>query len=183
MSGPRRHRRHRDHSAGYAYAWGAAWPTLAGCWRWSRCIFAVRRGLPVGHRSAGLWVYDADTERFALSRYGRDILWHQLGVLTAYAGFWSGQRFAGGGAAVAVGTHGALPTRRAAHSAMTPVELPPMPWSAGRRGAAVAAAGAASAPRGLRAGAAASPCPVCRGAIRPRRPDAAPDAGDQPWAR
>lgn len=134
MSGPQAPQTSPRPQRRLRYAWGAAWPTLAGVLAVVALyllLFGADFLLGIDLRVFG--VYDADTERFALSRYGRDILWHQLGVLVAYAGFGlvSGSLVAG--LLWLWERTGALPTRRAAHSALTPVELPPMPWSAGRR--------------------------------------------------
>lgn len=116
--------------------WGAGWPWLAGVLSvvLAYCLlFGIDFLFGVDLRVFG--VYDADTERFALSRYGRDIVWHQLGVLAAYASL---------GLVVGLLTAvvltlwertGILPHRRRVNSAMTPVELPPTPWSASRRAA------------------------------------------------
>lgn len=78
-------------------------------------------------------VYDAGIERLVFSRYGRLLAFHQARILAAYAV-----------AGVTVGLlsqlliflwerSGVWPRRRPAHSAATPVDLPPMPWPLGRR--------------------------------------------------
>jgi arylsulfatase A-like enzyme len=116
------------------YAWGAVWPTLAGVLSVVALyllLFAADFLFGTDLRVFG--VYDADTERFALTRYGRDIIWHQLTVLAAYAGFGLVSGLAAAALLSLWERSGALPQRRAANSAMTPVELPPTPWSATRR--------------------------------------------------
>lgn len=115
-------------------AWGASWPWLAGVLS-VVVAYSLLFGMDFlfGADLRVFGVYDADTERFALTRYGRDIVWHQLRVLGTYAGIG----LTNGVLIAAVLTlwerAGVLPHRRAAHSAVTPVELPPTPWSASRR--------------------------------------------------
>lgn len=78
-------------------------------------------------------VYDADTERFALSRYGRLIAWHQARVFATYVALGA---ISGGAIALLLTLwerSGVWPRRHRAHSASTPVHLPPSPWSASRR--------------------------------------------------
>ncbi len=134
MSGPRAPQTSPQRARRLRYAWGAIWPTLAGVLAVTGLyllLFGVDFLFGTDLRVFG--VYDADTERFALTRYGRDLIWHQLTVLAAYAGLGvlHGSLIA---ALLSLWERtGALPARRAAHSAMTPIELPPSPWSARRR--------------------------------------------------
>lgn len=115
-------------------AWGAGWPTLAGVFSVvvAYCLlFGIDFLFGADLRVFG--VYDADTERFALSRYGRDIVWHQLRVLASYAGIGLLCGLLTAAVLTLWERAGVLPQRRPTNSAMTPVELPPTPWSASRR--------------------------------------------------
>lgn len=134
MAGPMRADRQRHVGGRLRDAWSAAWPTLAGALSVVAAyvlLFGIDFLFGADLRVFG--VYDADTERFALTRYGRDIVWHQLGLLAAYAGIGAVSGLGIQGVLTLWERSGALPHRRPANSAMTPVELPPTPWSVGRR--------------------------------------------------
>lgn len=77
-------------------------------------------------------VYDADTERYALSRYGQAILWHQAKILGVYL---SMGLLVGSLAQLLIGAWQASGAWRQTGtlSSQTPLHLPPTPWSLARR--------------------------------------------------
>jgi arylsulfatase A-like enzyme len=78
-------------------------------------------------------VYDADTERLVFNRYGHLLIAHQARVLAVYLGAGLG---AGTLAQILIALwerSGVWPRHRQAHSAATPVNLPPSPWPLSRR--------------------------------------------------
>jgi len=78
-------------------------------------------------------VYDADTERLVLTRYGRLLITHQARILAVYLGAGLVVGLLSQGFIALWERSGAWPSHRPAHSGTTPLHLPPSPWSLSRR--------------------------------------------------